>query len=248
MGKWDLGRAVATVRERRGWSREALAFCSGLSWSAIAQIETGRRTDVRPSTLTALAAALDVSVDYLIGRAGAARSSLVLHHAFLYEADATFVETLAPFLAAGVERDQPVLAVTSELNQRLLAEAMGAAAESVEFADSTAWYGSPSAAIRAFRQYIGDKIDHGAPWIRIVGQPNWGHCADEQARAWIRYESLANVVFAEAPAHIICAYDVRSVTADIVSRAGHTHPQLTASGIVTHSDAYEEPEAFLLGP
>ena len=52
--------------ERLGWTREALAFHSGLSWSAIAQVESGRRTNLRPSTLAALSRPLGVSIDYLV--------------------------------------------------------------------------------------------------------------------------------------------------------------------------------------
>ena len=53
-----IGESLKAARERLGWSREALAYHSGVSWSAIAQIESGRRKDVRLSSLSALAEAL----------------------------------------------------------------------------------------------------------------------------------------------------------------------------------------------
>ena len=62
-----IGETLRAARVRLGWSREALAYHAGMSWTAIAQIESGRRQDVRLSSLTALATALSVSVDYLIG-------------------------------------------------------------------------------------------------------------------------------------------------------------------------------------
>ena len=58
-------QALRAARARAGWSRETLAHHSGVSWSAIAQIESGRRRDVRLSSLSALADALGVSVDEL---------------------------------------------------------------------------------------------------------------------------------------------------------------------------------------
>ncbi|MGD0195929.1 MAG: helix-turn-helix transcriptional regulator, partial [Candidatus Dormibacteria bacterium] len=61
-----LALSLQSARERRGWSRETLAHRSGLSWAAIAQIESGRRREVRASTLLALSSALGVSVDYLL--------------------------------------------------------------------------------------------------------------------------------------------------------------------------------------
>src|SRR5438445_8615473 len=82
-----LGARVRAARQRRGWSREALAFHSGISWSAIAQVESGRRTNVRPSTLHALALALGVTIDYLVaGRSVAA--PMMEHQALLYATDA----------------------------------------------------------------------------------------------------------------------------------------------------------------
>src|ERR1700738_2780915 len=63
----QVGRTLRSARERAGWSREALAHHSGLSWAAIAQIESGRRREVRLGSLVALANALAVSVDYLVG-------------------------------------------------------------------------------------------------------------------------------------------------------------------------------------
>ena len=62
-----LEGTVRSARERVGWSREALAYHSGLSGAAIAQIESGRRREVRVTTLLALSRALEVSVDYLVG-------------------------------------------------------------------------------------------------------------------------------------------------------------------------------------
>lgn len=67
-GLEEIGERIRRLRERRGWSREALAYHSGRSWAAIEQIETGRRRDPRISTLMALAGALDVKVEDLLPR------------------------------------------------------------------------------------------------------------------------------------------------------------------------------------
>ncbi|MCU1676331.1 MAG: sensor protein [Frankiales bacterium] len=64
----SIAEALRQARMRRGWTREDLAHHSGVSYGAIAQIEAGRRTDVRLRSLVALADALDVSVDALLAR------------------------------------------------------------------------------------------------------------------------------------------------------------------------------------
>jgi DNA-binding XRE family transcriptional regulator len=64
----SIAAVLRRTREERGWSREELAVHSGVSHAAIAQIESGRRVDVRLRSLVALADALGVSLDELAGR------------------------------------------------------------------------------------------------------------------------------------------------------------------------------------
>src|SRR5438445_2751375 len=116
-----IGARVRAARERLGWTREALAFHAGLSWSAIAQVESGRRQNVRPSTLAALSRPLGVSIDYLVsGSPG--RSTMLKHSAFRYGTDDHFRTRMEPFLANGIERSEAVLAVTTAANIELLRE------------------------------------------------------------------------------------------------------------------------------
>ena len=56
------------LRETAGMSQQSLAVSAGLSVSLVSQIERGSRVDPRVSTITALATALGVSLDELIGR------------------------------------------------------------------------------------------------------------------------------------------------------------------------------------
>src|ERR687891_690171 len=85
-----IGARLRAARTRLGWTRETLAVHSGLSWSAIAQIESGRRRNVRPDTLAALATALGVTIDYLVN-GGASSTVMFRHQALLYGADEEFV-------------------------------------------------------------------------------------------------------------------------------------------------------------
>src|SRR6202035_1380350 len=119
-----VGVSLKSARERAGWSREALAYRSGLSWAAIAQIESGRRREVRLSSLAALAGALGVSVDYLIGSDAAMESSVFEHLVLGYSSDQEFLAATFPFLAGGVERAEAVLAVTTHPNIALLRDAL----------------------------------------------------------------------------------------------------------------------------
>ncbi len=60
-----MGARIRAARAERGWTQDALAEAVGVSRSAVAQWETDRAGQVR-DTLPRIAAALGVSVEYLL--------------------------------------------------------------------------------------------------------------------------------------------------------------------------------------
>ena len=244
-----IGTRVRAARARLGWSREALAFHSEISWSSVVQVESGRRRNLRPGTLLALAGALGVTVDYLLC-GGPATPAMLEHRVLLYETDEEFLNVAGPFLAAGIERSEASLAVTSRANVELLSDHLGAQAGEVEFADATTWYSSPGAALDSYKDFASAKIADGAPWVRVLGEPGpaWSGGSDSEIRLWTRYESLVNLVFAAWPVTLLCAYDERSVESEIVSHARVTHPHTIGPGAGADSTDYVDPGGFVLGP
>jgi transcriptional regulator with XRE-family HTH domain len=65
-----IARRLKELREIAGMSQQSLAVSAGLSVSLVSQIERGSRVDPRVSTIAALATALGVSLDELVGRDG----------------------------------------------------------------------------------------------------------------------------------------------------------------------------------
>jgi len=242
-----IGATLAAARARLGWSREALAFHSGVSWSAIAQIESGRRKDVRLSSLSALADALGMSVDSLIGTVAATTPPRLLEHRVLaYGSDEEYLSGVLPFLAERSAAADCLLAVTTAAQRVLLQEALGDRCSQIEFADSADWYRSPSAALDRYRGFVTEKVDGGATWIRIVGEADWALGSDAESAAWSRYESMINLVFASSPVTVMCSYDRRSLPARLLADAPVTHPELAHGDDMTLSPMYREPEDFLL--
>jgi transcriptional regulator with XRE-family HTH domain len=246
MSSSRIGESLKAARERLGWSREALAYHSGVSWSAIAQIESGRRKDVRLTSLSALAEALGVSVDYLIGTTSTITPHLFEHRVLPYGSDEEFLAAAVPFLAEGVARSHFVLAVTTKAQIGLLKDSLEDQSGHVEFADSVDWYRSPNAAWNGYRAFVKQKFEAGATWIRIVGEPVWAGRSAAETNTWTRYESMINLALASSPATIVCPYDVRSVSADVVVDAHRTHPEVLQGTNKAASRTYREPEAFLL--
>jgi transcriptional regulator with XRE-family HTH domain len=240
-----IGDRVRAARERIGWSREALAFHSGVSWSAISQVESGRRRNVRPSTLNALAQPLGVSIDYLV-RGTPGRTTMLEHSLLPYRSDDQFVGCVGPYLAEGMERSEALLAVTTAANGELLRERFGGEARSIELLDSATWYSTPAAALEAYRSYVEAKLKGGASWVRIVGEPVWAERSDTEIRVWIRYEALLNLVFSAYPVSFICPYDERSTAPEIVRQAHLTHPHTVGEHGRANSPDYTTPENFEL--
>jgi transcriptional regulator with XRE-family HTH domain len=246
-GSAGIGSRVRAARQRLGWTREALAFHSGLSWSAIAQVEAGRRTNVRPSTLVALARALAVSVDYLVENS-VSPPTMLEHSALCYRTDDQFRSIIGPFLAEGVERSEALLVVTTAANIELVRGDLGKDAQRVEFVDSSAWYGTPLAALQGYRSFCDAKLNDGRPWVRVVGEPVWPEKSDDEARLWTRYESLLNLVFSASPLTVVCPYDERSVAPEIIRQAHLTHPNTVDDRGTSQNPDYTDPRSFALEP
>lgn len=241
-----IGETLRSARGRLGWSRDALAYHSGVSASAIAQIESGRRREVRLSTLAALANALRMSIDYLVGSEAAMASPVFEHHLLTYGSDEDFLAATVPFLAHGIERSEALLAVTTQANIQLLRGSLDSRSEDVAFADSSDWYSSPIEAMRRYLTFVKERFESGAMWIRIVGEPVWTGRSDAEVIAWTRYESLLNLAYASLPVTILCPYDARVLPAAVVTDAHRTHPAVASGTDVTANPEYWKPEDFLL--
>jgi hypothetical protein len=127
----------------------------------------------------------------------------------------------------------------------LLREALDDRSDQVDFADSADWYSSLAGALNRYREYVKQKLETGAAWIRVVGDPVWAGRSDVEIAAWFRYESLVNLAFAAAPATIVCAYDTTSFSDEVIAVARVTHP-VAHGGVFDESVAYRETEDFLL--
>jgi transcriptional regulator with XRE-family HTH domain len=243
-----IAESLRAARIRLDWSREALAYHSGVSWSAIAQIESGRRKDVRLGTLSALAEALGVSVDYLIGNPGTIGQPLFEHRVLPYASDEDLLSTAVPFLAEGIDRSDALMTVMPEVRNGLIRDNLDGASSQVEFVDAADWYTSPGAALDRYRVFLKERLDAGAAWIRVVAElPLVGRSRAEIA-AWTRYESIVNLAFASAPATIMCTYDTEALPRGVVADAHRAHPSIADGSLGTANPAYRDAEELLLRP
>jgi hypothetical protein len=156
----------------------------------------GAKTSV--STLAALAAALEVSVDYLAGTP-TDTTTLFQHRVVTYGSDGAFLAAASPFLGEGFEESHSLLAVTTPAKEELLRDSLGDRAASVEFADWENWYQSPRDALDNYAAVLSQKTEAGAVWVRVVAEAAWADDTEAEIAEWTRYESLVNLVFAASP-------------------------------------------------
>ena len=241
-----IGNRLRAARERLGWSREELAFHSGVSWSAIAQAESGRRRNLRPRTLTRLSAPLGLSIDYLVN--GGTAPMMLTHQALLYDSEDAFADGAGSFLVEGIDRSEAALALTSTGNLDLLKEHLGEDAGQVELLDSRKRMSSPEAVMDLVTDFLNARLEQGAVWVRIVAEPIWAGRSRSEVRVWTRFESMMNLLFAGSPMSVLCPYSTKALHPAILREAHATHPQTIDAGTVMDSPGYRGPGGFALEP
>lgn len=237
-----IGPRLRAARESKGWTREALAYHASISWAAIAQIESGRRTDVRRKTLDSLSSALEVSVDHLLGHERVAPA--LGHRALIYRTPEEFLGATTPFLQQGLARGDGLVAVTTKDKIKALRNELGSAAGKVRFISSGSWYRDPYTTLEAFRTCIDELIAAGHGWVRAIGEPVWLGRSRNDVRRWVRYEALINLALANSRATIVCPYDAATLPDSVVTGACRTHPAI--EGERRRSAKYRDPAELLL--
>jgi anti-sigma regulatory factor (Ser/Thr protein kinase) len=147
------------------------------------------------------------------------------HQALLYAGDADFVDRARSFLAEGVAAGEPSLVVVSAHKIGLLREALGEAAEKVDFADMADVGSNPARIIPAWQEFVTRHRRAGR--LRGIGEPIW---AARQAQELVEcqlHESLLNDAFAGTDGFwLLCPYDTESLSPDVVDEALRSHPHL----------------------
>ncbi|MEV0175198.1 MEDS domain-containing protein [Streptomyces sp. NPDC050803] len=159
------------------------------------------------------------------------------HRMTVFGADDEFVADAVPFLteALAAPDEPPPVAIAAPDRLDLLRDALGTDAKNVHFVPHTDWY--TGSAANAVAQNAGYLAAHAGPGgrIHLLMEPVWGGRAGRSPREtaeWIRYEALANLLFAPFATTALCVYDTRVAGRALVAEARRAHP---GTGV------YEEP-------
>jgi anti-sigma regulatory factor (Ser/Thr protein kinase) len=175
------------------------------------------------------------TIEQTVGLAGRATFR---HEALLYSGHDGFLAGTVPFIRAGLEAEEPVLAILGTTKIELLREALNGAAGDVHFADMHEVGSNPARIIPAWRQFI---EDYGVPGrsLRGIGEPIWADRSPAELVECQRHESLLNLAFAEGcPMHLLCPYDTHALDATVIEEAYRSHPVIVQDGAERASDRY----------
>lgn len=168
------------------------------------------------------------------------------HETLLYGSDQELLATAVPFIEGGLEDDDPVLVVASAANLDLLADALGADAARVDFADSASYGRRPARRIANFHRYWQQRARDIPPGhrMRVLAEPAWAGQPTVDTLALRRIEAGLNVIFEAADLHMICPYDVRVAGAELAAESRRTHPSEALAADSRPSAEFVDPAGY----
>lgn len=172
------------------------------------------------------------------------KTFVLRHDALFYGTDAEFLAGVVPFVQHGLADGEAVVAAVTRANIELLRDTLGPDAAQVHFIDRDEWYRRPATTVAGWQQLLDQALDRGHPSVRIIGEVAFG--AQQRHPTWTRYEAALNRLFAAVPAWIVCPYDSRTLTEDVLADARRTHPAVQDPHR-RDSNHYQAPELLLRG-
>ena len=160
------------------------------------------------------------------------------HVGFFYRTAEEYATTVAAFLGDGVAAGEPAFVAVPEGRLSLIADALGADARRVEFADMTEMGRNPGRIIPRVQAFVDL---HAGQHVRYVGEPIWASRSRAELREATRHEALINLAFAGADAEILCPYDTTRLGQAVIAEARQTHPLLLSGGDGRTSLEYSGP-------
>jgi anti-sigma regulatory factor (Ser/Thr protein kinase) len=173
------------------------------------------------------------------------------HEALFYGDEAEFVEGTTSFIRDGLAHGEPTLVVVNARKIGLLGAALGADADSVQFADMADVGRNPARIIPAWRRFVGDHAGSSRR-LRGIGEPIWPERSQAELVECHRHESLLNLAFSGGPPFwLLCPYDTTALHQGVLDYANRNHaflhqgrasrPSTHFSGLESVAAPFDEP-------
>jgi len=144
-----------------------------------------------------------------------------------------------PFVVAGLDRREPVLAVVCPETRRQLERLLGRRADRIELHEAAEWYAAPASTLEQFERYA-DMPREGR--ARIVATLAPGPASTVPAAEWTRLEAQLDAGLADRALSMLCVYDAATLPGELLRDAHRTHP------VVRDGRRPADAPAYLTGP
>ena len=160
------------------------------------------------------------------------------HLAFPYLDTAEYLDQVAPFIAGGLAREEPVLVAAPEADLARIQAALGADAGQLTAATMEELGRNPARitlALTAFAE------QHPGEPVRAVIEPMWPGRTGPEVAEVMRHEALINLALAAARAQLLCPYRTSLLSPVLLDGLRRTHPVIPARDGRQPSQAYQRP-------
>jgi len=145
------------------------------------------------------------------------------HEAFFYSGDEEFLAGTVPYLEEGICGGETVLVVLPDRRMELVREALGTAANNIEFWPMGDVGRNPARLIPAWRDFLLTcDLERG---VRGLGEPVSPDRSEAEVEECELHERLFNLAFAkERTLTVMCPYDTSGLGDEVLLGAERSHP------------------------
>jgi anti-sigma regulatory factor (Ser/Thr protein kinase) len=161
------------------------------------------------------------------------------HEAFFYVDVNGFLAGSMPFVQAGLEAGEPVLAAVPAAGIDALQTALGSDADAVSYVDMTLAGRNPTGIIPTVLLAFVD--EHPGQRVSMIGEPTWPERSPAGYLSAVQHEALINLALAEHDARMLCLYGTTGLRASGRDDIGRTHPFVSENGLRSASVQYADP-------
>ncbi|MET8135703.1 sensor histidine kinase [Streptomyces sp. NPDC005251] len=167
----------------------------------------------------------------------ALRGEPFVHPALIYRGDREYVEGTTRFVSDGVAAGEPVAVAVPAPRLELIRGAMGSLGTGVRWIDMAQAGRNPGRIIPSVLRAFADA--HPDVHVRIIGEPIWDGRTAVEYPACAQHEALINTAFGGRDVTILCPYDARALSHDVIADAHATHPVVISAGRQSVSPSYD---------
>lgn len=180
-----------------------------------------------------------------LGTEGGRGTGCSFEHTYLVTATAgELARAVVPAVRRSLAAGESVHFILDPRRQAAVRVALGDDADRVSWSDATVWMPHPARRLLAIENLVDDWLGPGLERVWLLVECPWDGDAPELIAEWERFEAVLNATFADRPVTMVCVYDAGDLPAEVVRRAGCSHP-LHGLTPLASCPAYVEPASFL---